>query len=121
MFRAVAEMAVRALTSSGEAKRPTVPGRSGEAMLEPTSLDASDDLLPPRWSARSLLLAWSVPVVLGFPITLLSLRSTGQQVPLWKTVVLVAATWYVWVAMTPLVVRLAERRRLERPLKVRLV
>ena len=70
----------------------------------------------PRWSTRSLLLAWSIPVALAMPFTILSLRASAEPVSLWRVLVIVAASWYVWAAMTPAIVRLAERRRLERPI-----
>ncbi len=75
----------------------------------------------PRWSARALMLAWSVPVALGVPLTIFSLGAGGQQVPFWRMLLIVGATWYVWAAMTPFIVRLADRRRLERPLSARTV
>lgn len=74
---------------------------------------------PPRWSLRALVLAWTVPVVLGTPVTILSFR--GQPVALWRVMAIVGATWYVWVAMTFPVVFLADQWRLERPLSGRAV
>lgn len=70
----------------------------------------------PRWSVRALLLAWSVPVALGTLFTIFSLRATGQPVALWRVLIIVAASWYIWAVMTPVIVRLADRCRLERPL-----
>jgi hypothetical protein len=75
----------------------------------------------PRWSARELLLAWSIPVAMGTPLAFLSLQGGGHVVAMWRVLLIVGATWYVWAAMTPLVARLADRWRLERPLTVRVV
>jgi len=75
----------------------------------------------PRWSARALLLAWSFPVALATPFAILSLRASAQPVALWRVLLVVAASWYVWAAMTPAIVRLAERQRLERPITVRAI
>lgn len=75
----------------------------------------------PRWSARALLLAWSIPVALGTLFTIFSLRATGQPIALWRVLPIVAASWYIWAVMTPAIVRLADRHRLERPLSVRVI
>ena len=87
-------------------------------MLRAVSVDTTD---APRWSPRALVLAWSVPVALAMPLTILSLRESGQAVALWRVLLIVGASWYVWAAMTPFIVRLAERRRLERPLTGRTI
>src|SRR5262245_42693239 len=71
----------------------------------------------PRWRAPVLLLAWSIPVALGAPLTVVSLRGSGVSAEPWRVLLMVGASWYPWAAMTPLIVRLADRRRLERPLK----
>jgi signal transduction histidine kinase len=83
-------------------------------MDEPTLVESKAS----RWSVRALLLAWSVPVALAMPLSIVSLRGSGQTVALWRVLLIVGASWYVWAAMTPLIVRLADRRQLERPLTV---
>lgn len=75
----------------------------------------------PRWPARMLLLAWSIPVALGVPITVISLRSSGVSAAPWRVLLMVGASWYVWAAMTPIIVKLADRYRLQRPLKARII
>ena len=75
----------------------------------------------PRWSTRTLLLAWSIPVALGAPLTIVSQNGSGPPVAVWRVLLVVCASWYVWAAMTPFIVRLAERRRLERPLSARVI
>jgi len=75
----------------------------------------------PRWSPLVLLLAWSIPVALGAPLTVVSLRGSGVSAEPWRVLLIVGASWYPWAAMTPLIVRLADRRRLERPLKARTI
>lgn len=90
---------------------------------EVTSMPADSSALPlpPRWSVRALVVAWTVPVLLGLPVTLLGLRTGEYSVPIWRVLLMVGATWYVWALMTPIVVRLAERHRLERPLTARVI
>jgi sensor histidine kinase YesM len=75
----------------------------------------------PRWSARALVLAWSAPVVFATPFVVLSMRAGGQTVAFWRVALIVAATWYVWAAMTPVIVRLADRVRLERPIRASVI
>ncbi len=75
----------------------------------------------PRWSPLALVLAWSIPVALGAPLTVVSLRGSGVSAEPWRVLLMVGASWYPWAAMTPLIVRLADRRRLERPLKARTI
>src|SRR5262252_409650 len=78
---------------------------------------ASADVPAPRWPVPVLLLAWSIPVALGVPLTVLSLRGSGAAAEPWRVLLMVGASWYPWAAMTPLIVRLVDRRRLQRPLK----
>ena len=82
---------------------------------------APADVPSPRWPAPVLLLAWSIPVALGAPLTVVSLRGSGVSAEPWRVLLMVGASWYPWAAMTPLIVRLADRRRLERPLKARTI
>jgi signal transduction histidine kinase len=72
---------------------------------------------PRRLAPVLLLLVWSIPVVLGAPLTVVSLRGSGAPAEPWRVLLMVGASWYPWAAMTPLIVRLADRHRLERPFK----
>ena len=75
----------------------------------------------PRWSTRTLLLAWSIPVAFAAPVTIVARNGSGPPVAVWRVLLVVCASWYVWAGMTPVIVRLAERRRLERPLAARII
>ena len=94
-----------------------VSPRTNVRVRMPVTVAAPAEVLAPRWPARVLLLAWSIPVALGVPLTVLSLRGSGVSAAPWRVVLMVGASWYVWAAMTPIIVRLADRYRLERPLK----
>lgn len=75
----------------------------------------------PRWPIRTLLLAWSVPAVLGVPFAIGSLRTAPPGLAPWRVLVVVAVTWQVWTLLTLPVLALADRLPLERPWRVRAV
>jgi two-component system, LytTR family, sensor kinase len=52
---------------------------------------------------------WTVPAVLSIAQEYLYSRLTGHPMPLWRAAVSEAPHWYVWVLVTPLIVRLVER------------
>ena len=99
----------------------SVPPRTNVRVRMAMTIATPADVLAPRWPARMLLLAWSIPVALGVPITVVSLRGSGVSAAPWRVLLMVGASWYVWAAMTPIIVRLADRYRLERPLKGRVI
>jgi two-component system, LytTR family, sensor kinase len=78
-------------------------------------------LLPSGWSLGLLLLAWSVPVVLGIPFTLSSLQSgaTGQSP--WRILLIVVACWQTWTLLSVGVVHLTDRMPVQRPWRVRVL
>lgn len=68
----------------------------------------------PGASLAARLAVWSAPAALG----VLYAQRIGSQdttpVPTWKLMAIALATWYVWVAFTPWVERLADRWALRR-------
>src|SRR5215208_1276075 len=75
----------------------------------------------PRWPIRTLLLAWSIPAVLGVPFAIGSLRTATSGPAPWRVLVVVAVTWQIWTLLTVPVIALADRFPLERPWRVRAV
>jgi hypothetical protein len=49
------------------------------------------------------------------PLAVASVNTGGTPIAFCRILVIVAATWYVWALMTPVVARLAEHHRIERP------
>ncbi|MCA0375699.1 MAG: histidine kinase [Gemmatimonadetes bacterium] len=58
---------------------------------------------------RTRLLVWSAPALLGVLYAQRMGAHPDNDVPAWKLAVIALATWYVWVAFTPFVERLADR------------
>ena len=81
---------------------------------------ASADNLPPRWSARTIALAWTLPSLLAAIYSVVMLRMSGTPFDV-RIVAGGIASWYVWAFMTPVIARLAERWRVRRPIDVRRV
>ena len=75
----------------------------------------------PRWPIRTLLLAWSIPAVLGVPFAIGSLRTAPSGLAPWRVLVVVAVTWQIWTLLTVPVLALADQVPLERPWRVRAV
>jgi LytS/YehU family sensor histidine kinase len=65
-----------------------------------------------------VLLAWSVPAVLGVPFAIGSLATAPAGLAPWRVLVVLAATWGVWALMTIPVLALTDRVTLERPLRL---
>lgn len=72
----------------------------------------------PRWSFRTVLLAWSVPAVLGVPFAIGSLATAPAGLAPWRVLVVLAATWGVWALMTLPILVLADDVPLDRPLRL---
>jgi signal transduction histidine kinase len=64
-----------------------------------------------------VLAAWTVPALLSTFETLMFARLAGQPMELWRAFLTEAPGWYAWAAFTPLVVRLAGRAPLTKPLR----
>jgi two-component system LytT family sensor kinase len=79
------------------------------------------DVSLPRWSFRTVLLAWSVPAVLGVPFAIGSLATAPVGLAPWRVLVVLATTWQVWALMTLPVLALADGLPLDRPLRLRAV
>ena len=73
----------------------------------------------PRWSFRTLLLAWSVPAILTVPFAIGSLRTGPPGLAPWRVLVVVAVTWQIWTLLTLPVLALVDRFPLERPWRIR--
>jgi signal transduction histidine kinase len=67
----------------------------------------------------TLLLAWSVPAVLGIPFALASLGTAPPGLAPWRMFVVLAATWQVWTLLTVPVLALADRLPWQRPWRLR--
>jgi signal transduction histidine kinase len=67
----------------------------------------------PRLSARLLAAIWSIPACLSTFETVVFSGMAGRPMPLWKAFVAEAPGWYTWALLTPLVVRLGQRWRLD--------
>jgi hypothetical protein len=66
-----------------------------------------------------VLAAWTVPALLSTLETLMFARLAGQPIEPWRAFLSEAPGWYAWAAFTPLIVRLAERAPLAKPLRWR--
>jgi LytS/YehU family sensor histidine kinase len=75
----------------------------------------------PRWPIRTLLLAWSIPAVLGVPFAIGSLGTAPPGLAPWRVLAVVAVTWQIWTLLTLPVIALADGLPLERPWRVRAV
>jgi two-component system, LytTR family, sensor kinase len=58
---------------------------------------------------------WTVPAVMSVAQEYLYSRTAGHPMALWRAFAGQAPAWYVWVPLTPLIVRLVERRPLTWP------
>jgi len=79
------------------------------------------EALTKRWSSGTLILAWSVPAILGVPFAIGSLATAPAGLAPWRVLVVLIATWQIWALMTPPVLALTDRLPPERPLKLRVV
>lgn len=75
----------------------------------------------PRWSFRTLVMAWSVPAVLGIPFAIASLDTAPAGLAPWRVLVVLTVTWQVWALLTVPVLALADRFPLERPWRGRAI
>ncbi len=92
-------------------------------MAAPPTMPTSPEVerRPPRWSMPTLLLAWSVPVALGVPFALASLRTAPPGLAAWRMVVVLVVAWQVWALLSVPVLALADRLPVGRPWRVRVV
>ena len=63
----------------------------------------------PRWSFPTLVVAWSVPAVLGIPFAIASLDTAPAGIAPWRVLVVLTATWQIWALLTVPVLALADR------------
>ena len=69
----------------------------------------------PRWSFRTLVLAWSVPTLLGVPFAIASLETAPAGLAPWRVLVVLTVTWQIWALLTIPVLALADRFPVVRP------
>jgi len=74
-----------------------------------------------RWSLGTVLLAWSVPALLGIPFAIGSLATAPSGLAAWRVLVVLAVTWQIWALMTLPVVALTDGLPIERPLRLRAI
>ena len=63
--------------------------------------------------------AWSVPALLSTFETVMFARLAGRPMEVWRAIALQAPGWYAWALCTPLIVRVASRFPLTRPIRWR--
>jgi hypothetical protein len=65
-----------------------------------------------RWPV--LLALWTVPALLSVFETVTFSHLGGHDIALWRAVIAEAPPWYLWAALTPVIIRLGARFPLER-------
>jgi signal transduction histidine kinase len=68
-----------------------------------------------------VLLAWSIPAVLGVPFAIGSLATAPAGLAPWRVLVVLAVTWGTWALMTLPILALTDRLPIERPLQLRAI
>ena len=68
-----------------------------------------------RWSFGTLILAWSIPAVLGVPFAIGTLATAPAGLAPWRVLVVLVATWQIWAMLTLPVLALTDRLPPERP------
>ncbi|MEP7000940.1 MAG: hypothetical protein ABI969_10720, partial [bacterium] len=64
----------------------------------------------PGWSLRTRLTAWSIPALLGALFAQSTMTGKPGDPARWQVTIIAMLTWYVWVALTPIVTRYLDRR-----------
>lgn len=75
-------------------------------MSADSELDARD---VPGWSLRARIAAWSIPALLGALFAQSSLTGKPNDPARWTVTVISMLAWLVWVPLTPLLTRVADR------------
>ena len=81
----------------------------------PTPARPTAEAPVPRWSFRTLIVAWGVPTLLGVPFALASLETAPAGLAPWRVLVVLTVTWQVWALLTVPVLALADRLPVDRP------
>lgn len=69
-------------------------------------------------STALLTVAWTLPAATTVVMDILFGEGVAAGAPMWTRIVANAVPWYLWVPLTPAVVRLARRRPVMRPLSL---
>src|SRR5262245_36355785 len=69
----------------------------------------------PTWTLAGV---WMIPAVLSPLETVMFARLSGHPIAVWRAFVGEAPQWFGWAVLTPLIIALAERYTLRRPVRV---
>ena len=72
-------------------------------------------------SAWKIAAVWMIPAVLSTVETVMFSRLGGRPIAVWRAFVGEAPQWFGWAMLTPVIIALAERYSLRRPVRVRAV
>ena len=79
-----------------------------------TLTEPTDDARIAPWK---LIALWTVPAILSTTETVLFASRNGQSIAVWRAFIGEAPQWYGWAVLTPLIVALATRFPLLRPVR----
>lgn len=87
--------------------------------MSPASVTANArDTHAPRIAAWKIAAVWTIPVLLSTAETVIFAAQSGHPIAVWRAFVGEAPQWYGWAVLTPLILALAERFPLRRPVRV---
>ena len=72
-------------------------------------------------AAWKIAAVWTIPAVLSTVETVMFSRLGGRPIAVWRAFVGEAPQWFGWAMLTPVIIALAERFSLRRPVRVRSV
>lgn len=75
------------------------------------------DTHPARIAAWKIAAVWTIPVLLSTAETVIFAAQSGHPIAVWRAFVGEAPQWYGWAVLTPLILALAERFPLRRPVR----
>jgi len=78
---------------------------------------AGADREPPRLAAWKIAAVWTIPAVLSTAETVIFAAQRGQPIAVWRAFIGEAPQWYGWAVLTPIILALAERFPLRRPVR----
>jgi LytS/YehU family sensor histidine kinase len=87
-------------------------------MMTPAKDDViADARVLPRLPVGVLVALWTVPALLSTLETLVFAALNGRPMPVWRAFASEASGWYTWALITPIVIRLARRYAIARPIR----
>ena len=86
---------------------------SGPASTAASARDAN----APRIAAWKIAAVWTIPVLLSTAETVIFAAQGGHPIAVWRAFVGEAPQWYGWALLTPVILVLAERFPLRRPVQ----